>query len=79
MDKKSFEQWIVRVNTGLIELQIEFEPFFKDKDLQDFYHLEIGEESHQLSIEILQRDKLPKNIADRMLEIVYTSKPDDAA
>lgn len=78
MDGVKLTKWRENFKAGMANLQIEFDAFFVEKKLNEFYRLKVDEVSQNLVLEILNQDELPKEIADRLIQIFTQAKPEDS-
>lgn len=78
MDGLKLDKWRENFNTGMAALQIEFDAFFPQRKMGEFYILKVDEVSENLVLEILHHDELPKEIADRITEVFFNAKPEDS-
>ncbi len=78
MDGVKLTKWRENFKAGIGNLQIEFDAFFVEKKLDEFYSLKVDEVSQNLVLEILNQDELPKEIADRLIQIFTQAKPEDS-
>lgn len=75
MDELKLDSWQKRFNEAVPNIQIEFNAFFKDKPIEEFYKLAL-DESNELSL-IISKD-LPKEIQERLLMMLLDTKPEDS-
>ena len=75
MKEEQLNQWIDAFEKEVGTIEIEFNAFFKDKKLRDYYSLHISKSTGNLSVEINQRDELPPEIIDRLTAAYLTAKP----
>lgn len=78
MDGLKLEKWRANFETEVQNLQNEFNSFFSNKKLGEFYQLKVVEESQNLLLEIINRQALPKEIEKRLIEILYATQPEDS-
>ena len=77
MDQLKLKKWIKDFNVKAGRLQIEFDSFFQDSELDDSYSLEIDKVTQNLSLKITNRD-LPENIKEQLIKILLDTKPEDS-
>lgn len=78
MDELKLDKWRENFTSEVQNLQIQFDAFFSKKKLNDFYELKVGEVTQNLSLEITDKDELPKEIEERLMDIFYKTKPEDS-
>ena len=75
MDELKLEKWKNDLNAKAKSMSVDFDPFFKDKKLDDYYSLKL-DESSEYTIEIT--DKLPRRIKERLQQLLAETKPEDS-
>ncbi len=73
--KTDTKKWIENFNEELINIQIEFDAFFTEGKIDDYYSLKVDEETGKVSIYISKSNELPKQIADALSDAFIKSKP----
>ncbi len=69
------QKWIEKFKQELIHIQIEFDAFFAERKIEDYYILHVHEETGMLTLHISKLNNLPKQIADALREAFIKSKP----
>ena len=75
MDELKLEKWKNDFDAKAKNISVEFDTFFKDKKLNDYYSLKL-DESSEYTIEMT--DKLPRRIKERLLQLLAETKPEDS-
>lgn len=75
MDGIKLENWKERFNQEVKNIQIEFDSFFKNRRLDEYYQLTI-DESDELTLKL--GDNLPREIKGRLQQILISTKPEDS-
>ena len=75
MEKNKSHVWLEAFEKEADSIQSEFDAFFINKNIKDFYSVRLDEESGYLIIDIKSRDKLPPSIIDRLTVAYLRSKP----
>ncbi len=78
MDELKLNKWRHDFESGALKLEIEFDAFFSNKKISDFYKLGIDDESQNLFLEIIEKEKLPQEIQKRLTDIYSDTKPEDS-
>lgn len=78
MDGLKIDKWKENFEAGIANLQIEFDAFFLEKKLDEFYSLNADETSQNLELEILHSNELPEEIKDRITEAFLNARPEDS-
>ncbi|MEP7278383.1 MAG: hypothetical protein ABI813_07060 [Bacteroidota bacterium] len=78
MDELKLKKWREDFSLEVEQLRMEFDAFFFNRKLEDFYELKVDTESQNLSLEITNKEKLPKEIEKRLMEILYSTQPEDS-
>lgn len=78
MDGLKLDKWKENFKAGMANLQIEFDAFFVEKKLDEFYNLKVDEVTQNLELEIFHGKELPKEIEDRIMETFWNTKPEDS-
>ena len=78
MDGLKLDKWRKDFTSGVQSLKLEFDSFFSDKNLEDFYTLRLDETSQNLCIDINSKEKLPKEIEKRLIDIFSETTPEDS-
>ena len=69
------KKWIENFNEELIHIQIGFDAFFTEGKIEDYYDLNVDEETGSVIINISKSNELPKQIADALSDAFLKSKP----
>ena len=69
------KKWIENFNEELIHIQIGFDAFFTEGKIEDYYDLNVDEETGSVIINISKSNELPKQIADELSDAFLKSKP----
>lgn len=75
--KMDTQKWIENFNEELINIQIEFDAFFAEGKIDDYYDLKVDEETGLVTIYISKSNELPKRIADALGDAFIKSRPDN--
>lgn len=75
MDEVKLEAWKERFNEETKNIQMEFDAFFKSKNLGEWYTLSL-DESDELSLSI--SDNLPREVRERLIKTLLITKPEDS-
>jgi len=77
MDGLKLDKWQKAFETEAKVLQTEYDAFLLSKKFEDTYQLKIDETNHTLSLWI-DTQNLPKEIEDRLSELVLQTEPEDS-
>jgi len=77
MDGLKLDRWRENFNQEVQHLQIEFDNFFNNKKLNQFYEIREDEVSQSLSL-VVTDNTLPQEIKDRLSKLFETTKPEDS-
>ncbi len=77
MDGLKLDKWKKAFETEVKNLQTEYDAFLLPKKFQDIYKLKIDETSHTLSLWI-DAENLPKEIENRLSELLLKTEPEDS-
>jgi hypothetical protein len=75
MDGLKLNRWKENFQREVGNVMIEFNAFFKDKALNEFYLLQV-DTSDELSLQI--SEDLPKEITERLTKLLIETKPEDS-
>lgn len=75
MDELKLEKWKKDFNAKAENIWIEFAPFFKNKDSDDYYELKL-DESSEFFLEF--KNKLSDDVQQRLEKILAETKPEDS-
>lgn len=75
MDGLKLEKWKKNFDAEVRNVEIEFDAFFKNKRLNEYYTLHFNE-SDELSLEV--SNKLPGEIKERLIKLLPATKPEDS-
>lgn len=75
MDSVKLERWKERFNQEIKNVEIEFDSFFKNEKLDEYYHLAI-DESDELILKL--NEGLPGEIKARLQHVLSLTKPEDS-
>lgn len=75
MDGLKLEKWKKNFDAEVRNIEIEFDAFFNNKKLNEYYSLKLNE-SDELSLQI--NDELPKHIKERLIKLLMETKPEDS-
>lgn len=75
MTEDQLKLWIVNFEKEVEAIQIEFDAFFLNRKIQDYYRLRINKQSGYLSIDVFRREDLPTEIIDRLTVAYLNAKP----
>ena len=78
MDGLKLEKWRKDFTSEAGKLKIEFDAFFVARKLEDFYVLKVDAESQSLSLEITNKEGSPREIEKRLMDILYSTQPEDS-
>lgn len=76
MDGLKLDRWQRNFNDEVLSIQIEFDSFFNNKKLNQFYELKEDEASQSLSL-VITDDTLPNEIKKRLMNAFETTRPED--
>ena len=76
MDGVKLSKWKKKFTEQVAGIRIEYDAFFLNKKLEDYYSLFVSETSEELELQI--SDELPQEIQDRLLKLLITTKPEDS-
>ncbi|MBS1751591.1 MAG: hypothetical protein DI539_26905 [Flavobacterium psychrophilum] len=76
MDGLKLNSWRKKFTEQATSIRMEYDAFFLNKKLEDYYSLFIDETSEELELRIT--DELPEEIKDRLLKLLITTKPEDS-
>ena len=74
MDKLKLDKWQKSFEAEVKSVQLEYDAFLLPIKFEDIYQLKIDETSHTLSLWI--DNNLPKEIEDRLSEILLKTEPE---
>lgn len=77
MDGLKLERWRENFNNEVQSIQIEFDSFFDNKKLNQFYEIKGDEASQSLSL-VITDDTLPNEIKKRLMNAFETTRPEDS-
>lgn len=77
MDGLKLDKWQKAFETEAKGLQTEYDAFLLPKKFEDTYQLKIDETNHTLSLWI-DTQNLPKEIEDRLSELLLQTEPEDS-
>ncbi len=77
MDELKLDMWKKSFEAEVKSLQMEYDAFLLPKKFEDTYQLKIDETSHTLSLWI-DTENLPKEIEDRLSELLLKTEPEDS-
>ena len=77
MDNLIFEAWKENFRKKAAFLQIELNSFFKEKNIEQYYQLEPGEDGEALSLKIIDKS-LPTEISDQLTKLFMDTQPEDS-
>jgi hypothetical protein len=69
------KKWVENFNQELVHIQIEFDAFFAEGKIDNYYDLKVDDETGVLTLNISSLNELPKQIADSLSEAFIKSKP----
>lgn len=75
MKEGQLQLWVTNFEKEVQAIQIEFDAFFRNRKIQDYYRLRVNMESSSISIDIERRDELPSEIIDRLTVAYLKAKP----
>ena len=75
MDGLKLEKWKENFENEVKNVEIEFDAFFKQKELAEYYSLEI-DVSDEWSLKL--SDELPNEIKERLMHVLLSAKPEDS-
>lgn len=75
MDGLKLDRWKENFLREVKNVQIEFASFFKEKDLDAYYSLQM-DGSDEFSLEL--NDELPNEIKERLMQLLLATKPEDS-
>ncbi len=67
--------WIENFNQELPHIQMEFDAFFAEGKIDDYYDLTVDKETGTLILTISTLNELPRQVADSLSEAFIRSKP----
>ena len=73
--KDDTKKWIENFKQEVIHIQNEFDAFFGEGKIEDYYNLKVDEKTKKLTINISKLNELPKQVADALSEAFIKSKP----
>lgn len=77
MDGLKLDRWQKSFNEEVKSLQTEYDAFLLPKKFEDTYQLKIDETTQTLSLWI-DTDNLPKEIEERLSELLLKTEPEDS-
>ena len=77
MDELKLNKWKENFEKGAKELQIEFDSFFKENNLDKHYHLTVDSTTQNLCLTITD-ENLPREIKSGLEKLFMISKPEDS-
>lgn len=75
MDELKLEKWKNDFSAKAKNLNVEFNAFFNNRRLDEYYSLML-DESSEFTIEIT--DKLPRRIKEKLQQLLSETKPEDS-
>ena len=75
--KSNTQKWIDNFSLELVNIQIQFDAFFAEGNIENYYKLHVHEETGMLTLHISKHNDLPKEIADALNDAFIKSKPDN--
>ena len=69
------KKWIDNFHKELIHIQIEFDAFFMEGKINDYFDLCVDKKTGMVTIHISKLNELPKQIVDALSEAFIRSKP----
>lgn len=76
MDGLKLKKWQDNFNQEVSKLEIEFDAFFKEKKLDEYFTLTMSEVSQNLSLKL--NDQLPAEVKKRMEQLFMATMPEDS-
>jgi hypothetical protein len=76
MDGLKLNNWEKKFTEQVASVRMEYDAFFFNKKLEDYYSLSTNETSEELELQI--SSKLPEEIKDRLLKLLITTRPEDS-
>lgn len=73
--KLDTKKWIENFNRELVNIQFQFNAFFAEGNIENYYKLHVHEETGMLTLHISELNDLPKEIADALTDAFLKSKP----
>jgi|GEM_PF-999521 len=77
MDGLKLDKWQKSFEAEVKSLQVEYDAFLLPKKLEDTYQLKIDETNNTLSLWI-DTENLPKEIEERLSELLLRTEPEDS-
>ena len=77
MDGLKLDKWQKSFETEVKSLKMEYDAFLLPVKFEDTYQLKIDETNHTLSLWI-DTENLPKEIEDRLSELLFKTEPEDS-
>ena len=77
MDGLKLDKWQKSIEAEVKGIQTEYDAFLLPKKFVDTYQLKIDETNHTLSLWI-DTENLPKEIEDRLSELLLKTEPEDS-
>ncbi len=77
MDGLKLDKWKKSFEAGAKSLQVEYDTFLLPKKFEDTYKLTTEETGNSLSLWI-DRENLPKEMQDRLAELLLQTEPEDS-
>ena len=77
MNGLKLDRWQRNFNDEVLSIQIEFDSFFNNKKLNQFYELKEDEASQSLSL-VITDDTLPNQIKKPLMNAFETTRPEDS-
>jgi hypothetical protein len=77
MDGSKLNKWQKSFEAEVKTLHLEYDAFFLSKRLEDIYQLKIDETSQALSLWI-DTENVPKEIENRLSELLLKTEPEDS-
>ena len=75
MNEIQLNNWIKDFEKEVEAIEIEFNAFFLNRNIRDYYSLKVNGAGGYLSIDINRRDDLPSEVIDRLTVAYLSSKP----
>lgn len=73
--KTDTKKWKENFNQELEHIQIQFDAFFAEGKMDEYYTLKEDEKTGMLILSISANNELPKQIADELMDAFNKSKP----
>ncbi len=73
--KADTKKWKENFNRQLVHIQIQFDAFFAEGEMDDYYTIRENEENGMLVLNISAHNQLPKQIEEELIDAFNKSKP----